>query len=206
MFARVEAHSHEEVLGIYHKLNEYFNYLMYVTLLVFILGMLTYGQDFSFLEHAFSHFGRLRTQNGNPNTLAMFIFGIGMILSSLICIKLSKLTEDSTSRLLFSISAAGYLLLIVPCDLLNTIHAFGGALVIGSLWLLAVIKLHELIQQANRLRYYLYHLLLQGTVLPYAFLYAFDSPLCPLAQKFTLAGLIITLKLTLTESRKAAET
>ncbi|MDT8400301.1 MAG: hypothetical protein RQ743_01285 [Bacteroidales bacterium] len=202
MLARTDIYSRDEVLEIHQQLNRYAKYLIYVTLLVFILGMLTYGQDFSFREHAFSHFGRIRTQDGSSNILSMLIYGAGMILSSLICFKLSNLAEDNTSHFLFRLAAIGYILLIAPCDILNKIHSIGGGLVIGSLWLLTVILLHELIGHSNRTRIYIYHLILQATVLPYAFLYAFGSPLCPLVQKFAVAGLVTSLKLAITENAK----
>ena len=76
---------------------------------------------------------------------------------------------------------------------------------IGSLWLLAVIHLHKLMRHIKKARIYLYHLILQGTVLPYAFLYAFGSPLRHLVQKFALAGLIISLKLVISEYAKERE-
>ncbi|HDZ40118.1 MAG TPA: hypothetical protein ENH59_00330 [Bacteroidetes bacterium] len=205
MLAHTDIHSRDEVLSIYQQLNRYANYLIYVTLLVFILGMLTYGQDFSFREHALSHFGRIRTQDGSPNTLSTLIFGTGMLLSSLICFKLSNLAEDNTSHSLLRLAAIGYILLIAPCDILNKIHSMGGALVIGSLWLLTVVLLHDLLRHFSRTKIYLYHLILQGTVLPYAFLYAFGSPLCPLVQKFAIAGLIISLKLAIGENAKECE-
>ena len=94
----------------------------------------------------------------------------------------------------------------MPCDILNKVHSIGGALVIGSLWLLAVIQFHEILKATQRRRVYLYHLLLQGTVLPYAFLYAFGSELCPMVQKFAIAGLMISLKFMLMEERKEAGT
>ncbi|MBN1386999.1 MAG: hypothetical protein JW965_01045 [Bacteroidales bacterium] len=202
MLARTELHTREEVLGIYHKLNRYSSYLIYLTILVFILGMLTYGQPFSFKEHAISHFGRIRTQDGSPNTLSLLVYGTGMILSALICFKLSNLTEHNTSHFLLRIAAGGYILLIVPCDVLNTIHSIGGALVIGSLWLLTVIQIHELIKHTNKIRPYLYHLLLQGTVLPYAFLYAVGSPIRHMVQKFAILGLMISLKLVILDHAK----
>jgi len=205
MLARTELHTHEEVLSIYHKLNRLSSYLIYVTLLVIILGMLTYGQTFSFKEHAFSHFGRIRTQDGSSNTLSLLFYGTGMIISAIICFKLSNLTEHNTSNLLLRVAAAGYILLIVPCDILNIIHSIGGAMVIGSMWLLTVIQIHELIKQPNKIRAYLYHLLLQGTVLPYAFFYAIGSPLCPVVQKFAILGLMISLKLVIVEHARECE-
>ncbi|HCC71717.1 MAG TPA: hypothetical protein DEQ09_11275 [Bacteroidales bacterium] len=202
MLAHTEIHTHAEVLSIYQNINRYFNYLMYVTLLVFILGILTYGQSFSFREHALSHFGRIHTQDGSPNTLSVFIYGTGMLISSAICFKLSRLSEENISHNLLRITAVGYILLITPCDVVNTIQSIGGALVIGSLWLLAVIEFHQLLNYTHRKRIYLYHLLLQGTMLPYAFLYAFGSSLCPMVQKFAFAGLMISLKLMMLEEKK----
>ena len=205
MLAHADIHSRDEVLSIYHELNRYASYLIYLTILVFILGMLTYGQSFSFREHAISHFGRIKTQDGSSNTLSMFIFGTGMLMSSLVCFRLSRLVEDNTSNILFMIAATGYIILIAPCDKLNTVHAIGGAMVIGSLWLLTVILIHELLKYSKKKRIYFFHLVLQGTILPYAFLYATGSDLCPLVQKFAIAGLIVSLKLVINEYAKEYE-
>lgn len=202
MLAHTGIHSHEEVLSIYRKLNRYFNYLMYVTLLVFILGMLAYGQDFSFRDHAFSHLGRLHTQDGSNNILSLMIYGPGMLLSSLICYRLSSLIADRAGHNLMRMAAAGYLLLIVPCDLLRLVHSIGGGLVIGSLWLFALLGMYRLRSRAGNRKFLIQQLILQGSVLPYAFMYAMESPLCPVFQKFALAGLIISLKLVVVEDTR----
>ena len=205
MLARTDIHSREEVLSIYQQLNRYTKYLIYITILVFILGIITYGQPFSFIDHAISHFGRIRTQDGSPNTLSMLIYGTGMLLSALVCYKLSRLAESNSSSKLLSLAAVGYILLIIPCDTLNTLHSIGGALVIGSLWLFTVILIHHLLKHSKKNSLYIYHLILQGTVLPYAFLYATGSPLRHLVQKFAVLGLIISLKLVFHEYGKTYE-
>lgn len=190
----------------YHLVNRELNTLFGVTLAVCVLGMLTYGEKVEFRDHAVSHFGRLYTRGGYPNYLSLLIFALGMTASSMICFHVSRHLEKPFYQRLFRLCGAGYILLIVPCDLYNPLHALGGAMVVGSLWFFTVYSLHDLYRKIPKVRFFLYQLILQGTVLPYAFLYAAGSPDKQLAQKFALAGLILVLKATLTEYQKTEET
>lgn len=189
----------------YHIINRELNILFGVTLAVCILGMLTYGEKIEFRDHAVSHFGRLYTRGGNPNYLSLLIFALGMTASSIICFHVSRHLEKPFYQRLFRLCGTGYILLIIPCDLYNPLHALGGALVVGSLWFFTVFSLHDQYQKIPKIRFFLYQLILQATVLPYAFLYAVGSPDKQLAQKFALAGLIVVLKLTLTEHSKTED-
>jgi len=136
----------------------------------------------------------------------MLVFALGMTASSMICFHISRHLEKPFYQRLFRLCGTGYILLITPCDLYNPLHALGGALVVGSLWFFTVCSLHDLYQKISKIRFFLYQLILQATVLPYAFLYAAGSPDKQLAQKFALAGLILALKATITEHLKTAET
>ena len=116
MLAHTDIHTYEETLCIYHKLNRYASYLIYVTLLVFVLGILTYGQAFSFREHAISHFGRIHTQDGSSNTLSLLIYSTGMLLSSLICLRMSNITEGR--------NLCGYVMAVLNFRLLTRATSF----------------------------------------------------------------------------------
>jgi len=192
---------HQEVgeRNVYQVLNRYISYLLWVTVLVYILGMITYGDSFTFWDKAYSHIGSIRTVSGNPNTLSLLIFGLGMLLSSWICIRSSNILPGQLNHYFFRLCGVGYLLLIVPCDLINLVHSIGGALVFGTLWLFTTLHLKKLYHHVHRYKIYLYHFILQGTVLPYAFLYAIRSPAQQSVQKLALFGLMLILKIVIIE-------
>lgn len=57
----------------------------------------------------------------------------------------------------------------------------------------------ELNQYIKNYKILLYHLFLQGTVLPYAFLYFINSPFQNQVQKIAVIGLMFVLKLVSTQ-------
>jgi len=200
MAIREETYNEGERVFAWVELNRYINYLLGITIVTFILGAITYGEPFSFYDHAYSHLGRIRTQNGNPNTTAFIIFTISLLISAFICFRIEKILNGGSRHWLFTLCGTGYLVMLFPCDILNPVHAVGAALVIASLWFFTNIRLFHLIPHTGVLRFVVYQLILQGTVLPYAFMYVFDIPARHLAQKFALIGLIVVLKIAITES------
>ncbi|HDJ34610.1 MAG TPA: hypothetical protein ENF21_11015 [Bacteroidetes bacterium] len=205
MLEHTNIHTGSSAKSSYHIVNRELNVLFGVTLLVCLLGMLTYGENIVIRDHAVSHFGRLYTRRGDPNYLSLLIFALGMTASSMICFHISRHLGKPLHQLFFRLCGAGYILLIVPCDLYNPVHTLGGTLVVGSLWFFTVFNLHDLYHLIPRVRFFLYQSILQGTVLPYAFLYAIGSPDKQLAQKFALAGLILILKAAMIEQKKREE-
>ena len=72
-------------------------------------------------------------------------------------------------------------------------------MVFGTLWFYVVITLIELRKYIDNFRILIYHLLLQGTVLPYAYLHFTNSPSKVFVQKFAILGLMIVLELIVIE-------
>jgi hypothetical protein len=183
----------------YRSLNIWLNYLMGVTILVFFLGTLTFGEKYSLREHAFSYFGMIKTPGGAPNTLCFLVFVMGGLMSAFICFRISHILQQSRSHWLFWLAGTGYLVLLVPCDLSNSFHMIGAALLFFSLWSFTVLHLVRMIPFTGRLKFMLYQLILQGSVLPYAVLYFIGSPEKQLFQKFAVFGLILALKMAAVE-------
>lgn len=203
MLAKEHSYEDSVLLDISQDLNRWLNYLLLVTVFTFILGMITFGEPYSFYKHAYSYFGRIRTPNGNSNILSFLIFSCSSILSAYICLHIDRILHGGYNHNLFKICAVGYLLMLTPCDIYNPLHMVGAAIVFASLWLFAVIRLVQLIPSTGIIKFIVYQLVLQGTVLPYAFFYAIDSPAKQMVQKIALFGLIAALKFTVIEFRKA---
>jgi len=183
----------------HHRLSHLMNIFLANTIIIFILGALTYGEKFRFWDYAYSYLGMMKTPGGNVNTLSFIIYVTGCMLNSVICFKISNNVTGQLNKIFFKMCGAGYLLLMLPCDIINSIHSAGGTLVVGSLWLFTVISISDIYHSGRKLRAVLYFVLLSGTVLPYAFMHFVNSSYEQIAQKPALLGLIIVLKLILTE-------
>lgn len=183
----------------HHRFNMLMNLVLANTIIVFIIGALTYGEKFHFWDFAYSYLGMTRTPGGYGNTLSFLVYVTGCLFNSFICIKISNTLDVQLFRILFKMCGVGYLLLMLPCDLINSFHSIGGALVFGSLWFFSVVSINDIYRSGKKHRALLYSLLLNGTILPYAFMYFVKSPYMQIAQKIALLGLILALKLIITE-------
>ena len=183
----------------HHKLKMLINLILANTIIVFVIGALTYGEKFRFWDFAYSHLGMTRTPGGYRNTLSFLVFAAGCLFSSFICFKISNALTIQLFRILFKICGAGYLLIMLPCNLINSLHTIGGVIVIGTLWVFSIISINDIYHSAKKYRALLYFLLLNGTVLPYGFMYVVHSSYMQIAQKIALLGLILVLKLIITE-------
>ena len=75
-------------------------------------------------------------------------------------------------------------------------------MVFGTLWLFSIVSLDYIYHSGKKYRALLYSLILNGTVLPYAFMFFVKSPNMQIAQKIALLGLILVLKLVITEQTR----
>ncbi len=194
-----------EKIIVYHNLTRLTNWLVASTLIVFVAGVLAYGEKFSLWNYAYSYLGMLNTPDGSGNTISFLVYVAGNLLNSTLAFRAGRIIPGKFYQFLLKACSAGYLFLLLPCDRINSLHSLGGIIVFGSLWLFVVAKLNELFHEGHRFMAILYHIILQGSVLPYAFLYFAGSPTKQPAQKFALAGLILIMKLVFMEYRVIME-
>jgi len=199
MLAKAKNYSDTDKPVEYYRVNRLMNYLFASVLLTFLSGVLTYGEKFKLLEYAFSYIGMLRTPNGNPNTIAFLIFLTGNMFNSIICFKIKNLYDKKLDRLIFEICGIGFLMLMLPCDIINPVHSTGGAMVFGSLWIFSLCRIYEIYCSGKDFKAFIYFLLLNITILPYAYLYFINSPVQQIAQKPAIAGLLFTIKMVIGE-------
>lgn len=193
-----KSHEDNDDLVDNHRLNNLMYIFLANTIIIFILGTLTYGEKFHFWDYAYSYLGRVKTPAGNNNILSFIIYVTGCIINSIVCFKISNTITERLYKIFFRVCGAGYLLLMLPCDIINSIHSVGGALVVGSLWFFSVISINDIYRSGNIFKAILYFLLLNVTVLPYAYAHFVNAPWEQIAQKPALLGLILTMKLILT--------
>lgn len=199
MKSKESAYRLPDELKVYTQLNRKSNYLLSLILLVFILGIITYAEKFDFWADPLSVLGEIYPQKTNSNMLAFGIFLSGMLLCSLISFSISQGLKDIYGHKLFKLTGTGFILLAFPSNHLSWLHSLGGALTVGSLWWFCVTILNDLFKRSGKIKIIIYHILLQGTVLPYAFLYFAGVPGRQAAQKFAVLGLILVLKFTTSE-------
>jgi hypothetical protein len=202
MLANAEHYFDIDKPAEYFRFNRLMNYLFASVLLTFIFGVLTYGEKFRLWEYAYSYIGMFRTPGGSPNTTAMLVYLAGNLFNSIICFKIRNIYFDKFHRIIFGICGAGFLLLMLPCDIINPVHAAGGAMVFGTLWVYALVRIRYLNHTGEKIRAILCFLLLNGTILPYAYLYFINSPDQIFAQKPAMLGLIIVLKLVILKNKE----
>jgi hypothetical protein len=170
------------------------------------------AQPFLFWEYPLSDLGRCSTAAGAPNWASLAAFCFGMVRGALTMSSLgaSFLRERRAGHsvleaaLAFS-AAAGFLGTCVPHDLCHTGHVIGSAMMVFSLWALAVLLLVEAARRAAKALALSGQLLLQGTVLTYAVAYVADLPFKQAAQKCAVAGLFLVLCLASTALARARE-
>jgi hypothetical protein len=180
--------------------NRLLTFLLVVTLFTFALGALLFAQPVDFImDFAYSHVGRLNTYNGNSNHIALLFFILSLLVSAGICFRIDRLIPREFNHHLFFIAGIGYLLMIPPCDVWYVIHSAGAVLVIGSFWLFLMYSLIHMQSFLGWRKFILYQVLLQGTILPYAFLYIMDSSAKQALQKIAIIGIILSLKITTRE-------
>ena len=186
-------------LKVHRLLSFKVSMLVGLLLIIFISGILTYPEKFHFREDALSYLGEIYLKNGKPNIYSFIIFAAGMIGCSLLSFSISHDTAGYKPHIFFKIAGVGFALLAVPGDISNLVHSLGGAISVGSLWFFSALSLNDLYKKSKSLRILLYQLILQGSVLPYAFLYFAISPYRQYAQKFAVIGLMIILTVTIRE-------
>ncbi len=183
----------------YFKITRYFDYLLVSIILVFIAGFITYGERFRLWEYTYSYIGMLRTPGGNPNIVSFLIFLAGSLFNSFICFRISSFYINKFFRLLFRICGVGFILLMLPCDIINSIHSLGGAMIFGSLWIFSLARINEIYHSGIKNFALIYFLILNLTILPYAYLYFINSAYQQIAQKPAIIGLILTVKFVISE-------
>ncbi|MFW5645475.1 MAG: hypothetical protein ACOCZL_06140 [Bacteroidota bacterium] len=198
-------YNQEEELLRLKNLNRYFSILTTTIIVTFMLGILTFGDSFSLIDDPYSDLGRFWTYEGELNILSGIIFAGGLIFSAITCFRIEKKLRGRYNSRIFKVCGLGFLLMIAPADLFNIIHVLGVIIVFGSLWIFSISRLRELRPVIGIQRFFSYQLLLNGTVLPYAFLYFTGNSARHLFQKLAMAGIIATIIIVGIELRKAIE-
>jgi hypothetical membrane protein len=162
------------------------------------IAMRMYGEHFVLFQHAISDLGATVTSSGLPNRRSPYVFLIQMITSGVMCLRYARHIVHSENNprenrvRLIRLCAVGFFLMPAPHNLPAThhIHMFGGAFIFFSLWMLTMIYLCEGRKHGMGGTFWFGMIVLQSTVLSYAFMFAINSEVRQIAQGIGLCGLL----------------
>jgi hypothetical protein len=188
----------------YRKYRVWFTLLLVVVVGGFVLASLAYNGRFNLLTDPFSRLGASETPDGDPNRASMAIFIIDMVITAILfsCLAVVFFKDKEVPfrgvRVLFSIVAAlGACITTFPNNYFLAQHQLGAGFLVGSFWLhgiLFILDAGRVIQKTHAL---LLHLLLQSTVLTYAYTFLVNAPIRDIVQKFAILGLALSIELSL---------
>ncbi len=181
--------------------HRFFIVLAVVNLVLGRIAMHAYGDEFTWFRDAISDLGATLTRSGAPNPVSPRVFAAQLVGSGVIMAALARhlrargLERSATDVRLARLAAVGFVLMPAPHNepLYHTIHMVGAAFVVFSLWVLSMRYLIRCRRSGMVKGYRMGVVALQGTVLPYALLFALGSQHRHVAQVLTVAALYATL-------------
>jgi hypothetical protein len=188
----------------YRKYRIGFSLFLTVLLSGFFIGILVYNGPFNILTDPFSWLGASETEDGYDNRASMVVFAVDMVISAIIFGALAVVFVRDKNvplrgiRVLFSILAAfGACIATFPNNYFLVQHQVGAGFLVGSIWLHAIFFIVDASRVSSKGYSAFLHVLLQSTVLTYAFTFFVDAPNRDVFQKFAIAGLALSIELSL---------
>lgn len=192
-------HTEEQTVST-SEVSRYFAAIILVLLAGLSLAMITYRGKFLFWKYPISDLGAIHTWQGGLNIPSLLFFDTAMTISGLLMLKIAfglspgiSVKHQRLKQVLILACSGGFFLVIFPYDVFAYLHMAGGALVFGPMWGLALLFSLELRGRISRFTFFIYQLVLQGTILTYATLFFLGIPVEQGAQKVGVAGLMAVL-------------
>ncbi len=188
----------------YRKYRAWFTTLLVVLVGGFFVASFAYNGRFNLLTDPFSRLGASETPEGNANRSSMAVFVIDMVITAMlfICITIAFAGDRKipfrSARVLFSaLAALGASIATFPNNYFLTQHQLGAGLLVGSFWIHSILFIVDASKVSSRGYTLFLHLLLQSTVLTYAYTFFVHAPARDVVQKFAVAGLALSIELSL---------
>lgn len=177
--------------------HRFFIALVAINLILGRIAMRFYGDEFTLFHDAISDLGATFTRSGEPNPVSPYVFAVQLVGSALVMARLGRhlrsrgLPRSSADVRLARLAAVGFVLMPAPHNepVYHTIHMLGAGFVVFSLWVFAMRYLFECRRLGMAHGFRLGMAGLQGTVLPYAAMFALGSEHRHVAQLLTVAAL-----------------
>jgi hypothetical protein len=183
------------------KLGRLFLYLVGNIIGTYLLAAIFYADPFHFWEHAFSELGTTYTLLGSPNLTSSLIMTLGMFISGRLLLEIARSYRQDPSQPhafaksnLMYIASLGAFISIFPNNLFHTMHSYGSAFCIGSIFFFDLILLKEGLASHKPILIYLMIGLLSLSVFSYAIPYFLELPIKQATQKICIINLILILR------------
>ena len=188
----------------YRRYRTWFSLFLAVLLSGFFIAIIVYNGRFNPFSDPFSWLGASETKDGADNRASMAVFVIDMVICAVILGYMAFLfAKDRNIRfhgfrtLISIIGALGACIATFPNNYYLVQHQVGAGFLVGSLWLHANLLIADASRVTSKGYAAFLQIVLQSTVLTYAFTFFVDAPNRDVVQKFGIAGLAIAIELSL---------
>lgn len=178
-------------------IRHHFIVLTISTLITVGTAVILYNGPFQFWHFALSDLGAVQTKYGTDNAYSRTIFTLGFLVCAYLMARMSQrfwrsthMTFPKTKGVLCGLSSVGFGIFVYPHDLNKAFHALGAGLMVGSIYLLVNLLCYEMRRVIPGRVLFFYQLMLHGSVLLYAAVYAMNAAVKQVAQKICFASLI----------------
>lgn len=165
-----------------------------------VISMLLYKGTFLVFQYPLSDLGAFMTETGGFNVLPRIVFDLTMTVAGLLMLGIfsafsaeKHLRHGLAKRAMAIVCALGFFIVLMPYDINLGVHEVGASLVFGILWGLTVLFSVELKQIGKWKLSLASEVVLQATVLPYAFMFVAGIPAEVAAQKIAVVGLMTAI-------------
>ncbi len=193
-------HARDEAAG--REVFRWLRILFWCNMIAIPASAVLYGERFDAVTYPLSWLGNPLTVNGLSNQRGMLVFDANLLLSAVVCLRLSRLSWKANGCLrrrgmavLFLVAGVGSAVAMAPCATHDPIHRLGAGLMTTSLWLLELCLLWETRRYAHGIWFYLAVVMNHLFLYVYAALFFAHRPLQNLAQKGAFFGLLCNLYL-----------
>lgn len=176
--------------------------LFWSNLITIPASALLYGEHFDVVTYPLSWLGNPSTIGGLPNQRGMLVFDANLLFSSFLCLRLTRLSWRSGSRImlrivasLFLLAAIGLVVAMAPCATHDPVHRIGAGLMTTSFWLLGFALLYETRRHSRSLWFYPTVVANHLFLYIYAAMFFANRPAQTLLQKAAFFGLLWNLYL-----------
>ncbi len=177
-----------------------FSLLILVVFSGLIISMELDRGAFFIWQDPLSDLGAFMTVNETVNVLPRLVFDAAMTVSGLLMLRICSsfaaeelLRHRRVKQVMAFLCCVGFFMVLMPYDVNLLFHEIGASLVFGMMWGITVLFSVELKQASLTAESIFSQLVLQGTVLPYAYMFAARIPGEVVAQKFAVIGLMLSV-------------
>lgn len=184
-------------MDILQGLKRLFIWTLIANVIMLIIIIRSYAGSFSLLMDPLSWLGKVNTDGGQTNTIALVLFNSGLLLNAYRWKKALNLTVHNSTgrhplaRFLGHVVLVGFILMAFPCDIFVTLHSIGGGMVVGGLWAFTTALIYHVREELGAGTHTFLQLTLHTVALFCGTNFVLDTALKGFSQRPLLIAIII---------------